>query len=53
MLTDAAKALETMRGNLDKVYYKGEAESSKCFNAVAGEGSFQELLKWAAGGEEA
>jgi CRISPR system Cascade subunit CasC len=53
MLTDAAKALETMRGNLDKVYYEGKAESSKCFNAVTGEGSFQELLNWTAGGEEA
>lgn len=53
MLTDAAKALETMRGNLDKVYYEGKAESSKCFNAVTGEGSFQELLNWAAGGEKA
>ena len=52
MLTDAAKALETMRGNLDKVYYEGKAESSKCFNAVTGEGSFQELLNWTAGGEE-
>lgn len=48
MLTDAAKALETMRGNLDKVYYEGKAESSKCFNAVTGEGLFQELLNWAA-----
>jgi CRISPR system Cascade subunit CasC len=53
MLTDAAKALETMRGNLDKVYYEGKAESSKCFNAVTGEGSFRELLNWAVGGEEA
>jgi CRISPR system Cascade subunit CasC len=48
MLTDAAKALETMRGNLDKVYYEGKAESSKCFNAVTGEGLFRELLNWAA-----
>lgn len=53
MLTDAAKALETMRGNLDKVYYEDKAEPNKCFNAVTGKGSFQELLNWAVGGEGA
>ncbi len=53
MLTDAVEALEKMRNNLDKVYYDGKAESSKCFNGVTGEGSFQELLNWAAGSEEA
>lgn len=53
MLADAVKSLETMRGNLDKVYYEGKAEPNKCFNAVTSEGSFQELLNWAAGGEGA
>jgi len=48
MLADAAKALETMRGNLDKVYYEGKAEPSRYFDAVTGEGSFQKLLNWAA-----
>ncbi len=49
MLSNAVKALEAMRGNLDKVYYEGEAAPSKCFNAVTGVGSFQELSNWAAG----
>jgi CRISPR system Cascade subunit CasC len=53
MLADAVKALETMRGNLDKVYYEGKAESSKCFNAVTGAGSFQEMLNWVADSGEA
>ncbi len=53
MLADAVKAMETMRANLDKVYYEGETELNKCFNAVTGEGSFQKLLDWAAGSEEA
>ena len=48
MLANAAKALATMRDNLDKVYYDGEATPSRLIDALNGEGSFTELLNWAA-----
>lgn len=48
MLTDAVTALEAMRTNLDKVYYKGEVLPSERINAVAGDGDFQKLLTFAA-----
>lgn len=47
MLSDAVAALESMRTNLDKVYYKGESLPSERINAVAGEGDFQKLLTFA------
>lgn len=48
MLSDAISSLESMRSNLDKVYYKGEAQPSERINAVTGEGDFQKLLAFAA-----
>lgn len=48
MLTDAVNALESMRGNMDKVYYKGEGLESNFINAVDGKGDFKTLLDFAA-----
>lgn len=48
MLADAVTALETMRTNMDKVYYAGQALPSERINAVAGDGDFQKLLAFAA-----
>lgn len=48
MLTNAVQALETMRGNLDKVYYQGQGLDSRHINAIAGEGDFGALKGWAA-----
>lgn len=48
MLSDAVAALETMRNNLDKVYYAGQALPSERINAVVGDGDFQKLLAFAA-----
>lgn len=48
MLSNAVFALETMRTNLDKVYYGGESLDSKKINGVTGQGDFQELKTWAA-----
>lgn len=48
MLNDAIDALETMRNNLDKVYYAGKALDSKSINAMRGEGDFETLKQWAA-----
>lgn len=55
MLVNAVRALETMRANLDKVYYQGVALDSKSINAVTGEGDFSALKAWASecGGGEA
>lgn len=47
MLTDAVAALTTMRDNLDKVYYKGDALDTRAINAVTGEGDFEALKAWA------
>jgi CRISPR system Cascade subunit CasC len=60
MLVDAINALETMRNNMDKVYHGKEKTGedgkkirvpdplpARAFNAVTGEGSFEELLNWA------
>lgn len=48
MLKDAVFELETMRTNLDKVYYAGKLLDSAHINAVAGDGDFQTLLAFAA-----
>lgn len=48
MLANAVFALETMRTNLDKVYYGGESLDSKSINGMTGQGDFQELKTWAA-----
>lgn len=48
MMVNAVDALETMRSNLDKVYYRGLALDSRHINAVTGEGDFEELKTWAA-----
>lgn len=48
MLSDAVSSLETMRTNLDMVYYKGDALPSERINAVAGKGDFQTLISFAA-----
>jgi len=48
MLDNAVKALESMRANLDKVYYQGEALPSQRINAVTGDGDFGALKAWAA-----
>lgn len=48
MLANAVQALETMRDNLDKVYYQGKALDSRGINAVTGEGDFEMLKTWAA-----
>jgi len=48
MLTNAVQALETMRGNLDKVYYQGQGLDSRHINAIQGEGDFAALKGWAA-----
>jgi CRISPR system Cascade subunit CasC len=47
MLANAVAALTDMRGNLDKVYYNGEALPSRTINALTGEGNFTDLSKWA------
>lgn len=58
MLLEAVEALETMRTNMDTVYYgkeeTGQASHtvshslpSRFFNTLTGEGSFQDLLQWA------
>jgi hypothetical protein len=55
MLHEAVTALTAMRGNLDKVYYRGESLPSKALLALPdrAEGSFDEILDFAAncGGE--
>lgn len=51
MLNDAVKALTTMRDNLDKVYYQGQALPSRSINAIDGEGDFAALKNWAASDE--
>lgn len=51
MLKDAVTALETMKSNMDKVYYQGDALPSCSFNALEGQGSFQTVLNWAIGEE--
>ncbi len=50
MLVNAVQALETMRDNLDKVYYEGQALASRKLVALPerAEGSFHELLGFAA-----
>ncbi len=53
MLGDAVTALTGMRGNLDKVYYQGQALDSRSINAVTGEGDFAALKTWAADGSAA
>lgn len=68
MLVNAVDALETMRNNMDMVYYGAKEEEdpvtskkirkpkdplpSRHFFAAKGEGDFQELIKWAAGCED-
>ncbi len=47
MLANAVAALTSMRDNLDKVYYGGDALPSKAINALTGEGDFTDLSKWA------
>lgn len=47
MLANAVNELETMRANLDKVYYQGNPLDSKTINAVTGEGDFVALKAWA------
>lgn len=47
MLANAVAELETMRANLDKVYYQGVALDSQAINAVTGEGDFVALKAWA------
>jgi len=55
MLHEAVTALTAMRGNLDKVYYRGESLPSKALLALPdrAEGSFDEILDFVAncGGE--
>lgn len=48
MLNNAVCALENMRNNLDKVYYRGKALESCSINALTGEGDFDKLKTWAA-----
>ena len=48
MLNDAIAALETMRNNLDKVYYGGKSLDSQSINAMSGEGDFAAIKQWAA-----
>ncbi len=48
MLKDAVSELETMRANLDKVYYGGKPLDSAHINALAGDGDFQKLLAFVA-----
>lgn len=48
MLNNAVHALESIRDNLDKVYYQGEALESRSINALTGEGDFEALKAWAA-----
>lgn len=47
MLGEAVSALDTMRDNLDRVYYQGVALDSRSINAVTGEGEFGALKSWA------
>jgi len=50
MLANAVQALESMRDNLDQVYYEGQALASRKLVALPerAEGSFKELLGFAA-----
>jgi CRISPR system Cascade subunit CasC len=48
MLANAISALETMRNNMDKVYYAEKSLPEKSINALTGQGDFQELCNWAA-----
>jgi CRISPR system Cascade subunit CasC len=48
MLANAVSALETMRNNMDKVYYGAKPLPDKSINALIGKGDFQELCNWAA-----
>lgn len=48
MLLNAITALETMRTNLDKVYYNNKSLQSESINAVSGDGDFRVLLNFAA-----
>jgi len=47
MLVNAVTALETMRTNLDKVYYQGQSLESRSINALKGDGDFDVLLSFA------
>jgi CRISPR system Cascade subunit CasC len=49
MIINAVTALDSMRTNLDKVYYQGQSLPSESINALAGTGNFQALLDFAAG----
>jgi CRISPR system Cascade subunit CasC len=48
MLANAISALETMRNNMDKVYYDAKSLPEKSINALTGEGDFQGLCNWVA-----
>ena len=48
MLANAISALETMRNNMDKVYYAAKSLPEKSINALTGVGDFQELCNWVA-----
>jgi CRISPR system Cascade subunit CasC len=48
MLANAISALETMRNNMDMVYYAAKSLPEKSINALTGKGDFRELCNWAA-----
>ncbi len=48
MAANAINALEKLRDNMDKVYYGEITSPSRFIDALKGEGSFAELLEWAA-----